>query len=1478
MKSTIQQLISDKTAAYRANYGEMLGDYNREHETIKGYNGRQLLELLQNCDDAHAERVVIAIDPSKRELTISNTGDPFTEKGYRSLFISNLSSKTSRKEFIGNKGLGFRAVIHWSASLEIISNNLSIRFSKNRVKDYFEQLFPADQRENIRAEENLADHVVPLPFLSNPLITEIPPNGYSTVVKITYNDPAKEAIYQQIKEITPELLLFLRHIRQIDFIGFEGKSAIVCDRTPINSNDFNPRYKMTFGTVNWSVFELEAQLPEALSDTNRREPEYFQVKLAVQQELKHSVSALFSFFPTQIQLNQPYILHASFDLDSTRNQINDSEKNRYILQETIALTIQVANYYKTNEGSYLPLRILNHNHSNDALKKYGYYNEITRAIQEENVFPCIDGTYRKLNEVIYLNEEFILLLKELGAERLLPHHIEPLNGIALDDLLMVKDKLKRSITDLENPFEILNKLAALDMTMSQRARFIGIVCHSFPSLKQTRNNGINLLVDDNGSLISWENMAFTPASYGQKLQVPAFARIQFINQELFDLLVLKLNHSLYKQQTPSKSRFIAEQLQDFCLIQSYEPANLANKCIEALQNELKLPNVDKKKVIGELYQALYANFCLNIHDEAMRKPLQVTVPTLNQLSEICQIRDTLLPDAFPSGSKSRELLAGVYSPADYMAHPQVFGVSIEKGETGKVEAFFQWLGVQQFAKYKYLSLKAEEFSDYKKAYRTRNTVEAFEYHLEEIGKIVDTLNLEQLIYWITVDPILIEAFSAQQSYLKFEFQRTFKEKYGTILLEDKFDWYNTIQTVDYNHFLIKELGKINTKKALIDLGATESIEQLTLSEISDLLERMIQVFPDGKSTSGIYKQVLSAFKNVGVLPREISLFADDGDSVKAYPCSQVYFSDKVRLPLKMKKNFPVFSFPLRAGGSEAIKFFRINDLKKLKIELVNPHVQESLTETFTSYFEDVKPFILALRIHPLENDPQKKAQATICKQIQIRLCSDFSYTVNGNHYSSSDFEFIQTEKADYVMKVPLHSTLDQLKTNYHFIDALTEILSASFDVTGEKNEYRTCLRENQSFLKDQFSKDFGEFALTEAMNLLGLADNKFAFWSSIARVMSLEASLFDQGSYLGFIRERLNVDPESYQIDYNDLNSISSIRELVSLLSVLGIEYSSFQQIHHLDVSMKNWHRDRIKRHILGKKPYIKRCVWKALLDGTHEKKVNFLNVIDRAEQCDNFTEAQARKYGHTIDLPLDAIFDEFVNSSFPDFKVNDDANPDEAFTSNLKYFSISEQNQIKSTTQLRSLVYFKSELDEIKHELKNLSEEKEKHEFLQKPTNKPDTPLVITTIDKSQLTAGASKGSATGSGGFSSPYLPSNNDSTDKKELGDKSELIAFNHLLTLDGVFDPYHVSKDNEGLHYDLRYRTEDNAIKYIEVKTFNKDHFFVSIDEFIFGLQNKEHYEIWLVRHPSKIIRIDDFYDNAKYQKEINQYRINLTLTE
>ena len=220
-KQEIEKLIENNLRTYRDNSDRFISDYNRELELTKEYNGRQLLELLQNADDASSNEVLILWDKDNSKLTISNKGEPFETGGIKSLMLANLSTKT-KISYIGNKGLGFRSILNWAEQIKINSNGCIISFSEIIAKDIFENQLELSEEDRLqlRINRNLSKQTVPFPVLAIPAIAE---NGkasnWTTTIEITYRKEYEADIETQLAEIREEILLFLNNIEKITILN-----------------------------------------------------------------------------------------------------------------------------------------------------------------------------------------------------------------------------------------------------------------------------------------------------------------------------------------------------------------------------------------------------------------------------------------------------------------------------------------------------------------------------------------------------------------------------------------------------------------------------------------------------------------------------------------------------------------------------------------------------------------------------------------------------------------------------------------------------------------------------------------------------------------------------------------------------------------------------------------------------------------------------------------------------------------------------------------------------------------------------------------------------------------------------------------------------------------------------------------------------------------------------------------------------------
>ncbi|MEE2030443.1 hypothetical protein DIKCMJMK_04363 [Shewanella oneidensis] len=534
IKEGIVAEITRRKEVYKKSPADMVSAFNREIETEKEYNGRQLLELLQNADDENSEEVYIELDTERAVLSINNRGincSSFSADGVRSLMISNLSTKLSKK-YIGNKGLGFRSIISWSKHISIRSNDLKLDFSNEVVNEIFNELFSLEERAAIRKAQNLPDSVCPIPFLSVPKISDNNNQDWNTSIEIHYKVGFLSDIKKQIGELKNEILLFLNSIKTLTVI-IDGE----CVKS-INKEELSKK---------WDVFERKGSIPDELWDKENVE-EFFDLKIALQDNLSCDIREVFAYFPTKLVVDFPFVIHGTFELNSSRNEINDSVKNRFILKELVNLIIDTAKSLTEGNISYKAIELLSYNSPNNILMELGFYDAIDEAISSLEVFPCVDGTYRKKSDVIFIDAlaNFVCSInQELIFENLL---------IPLDGTVNLSNFNLNGIVDTEK----LKVLSENIDDIEDRASMIHMIYHTFKHEEK-----LEFLIDSSGSLISLDDEVYTPSSVD--ISIPDYVSIKFIHSDLFELLIKK-----FEIDSNEKARELQRTLRLITNIQQYQ--------------------------------------------------------------------------------------------------------------------------------------------------------------------------------------------------------------------------------------------------------------------------------------------------------------------------------------------------------------------------------------------------------------------------------------------------------------------------------------------------------------------------------------------------------------------------------------------------------------------------------------------------------------------------------------------------------------------------------------------------------------------------------------------------------------------------------------------------------------------------------------------------------------------------------------------
>jgi hypothetical protein len=249
-----------------------------------------------------------------------------------------------------------RSILNWAEQIDIKSNNCIISFSEKIATDVFDnQLSLSDEnKKQIRTERNLSDTAVPFPVLAIPIVKEESAKSHwATSIEITYRKNFEEDIESQLAELSEEILLFLNNIRRIvvqtDTSSFElsseKKTNVQFDYITIKSKD-------------WKVFTREDVLPEEYQDSSKNERQLFNLRVAFQNDLSDDYHKLFAYFPTQIPIALPCIIHGTFELNSSRNHLNDSKRNEYILTQLVQLLKDCSIYLTTLNVGWNPLKLV----------------------------------------------------------------------------------------------------------------------------------------------------------------------------------------------------------------------------------------------------------------------------------------------------------------------------------------------------------------------------------------------------------------------------------------------------------------------------------------------------------------------------------------------------------------------------------------------------------------------------------------------------------------------------------------------------------------------------------------------------------------------------------------------------------------------------------------------------------------------------------------------------------------------------------------------------------------------------------------------------------------------------------------------------------------------------------------------------------------------------------------------------------------
>ena len=732
-KDYIDELIRNETIVDSIFY-KMTGQYSEEKKITSEYSGRELYEMLQNAHDAGIKaefRNKVLIELTDNTLIIANTGKFFPPWGIESLCTPGYSEKKperkSERSLIGYMGRGFRSILNWASNIAIVSNKLSIGFSREHSEKVGRALYENQPENWQRLEAHIegADKF-PIATLAIPiwldvnncsdpifaaLIQQIDTykKHFDTVIGFTFKDALKtrSSIESEIKNLTKEVMLFINNIKELEIKSqsrkvlwtSEGNKEELC----ITEDGIPSK---------WRLKRCQGELPPQLQSDPRNKLEY-DIKIAVPEDGK-AHDRLFSHFPTEVNFPFPIFAHATFELDPSRKHLaSKSPQNEYICEKLAKAMTEVAEESIDASSPWKALSIIMpQGPVGQDLEALGFPKYLLEYAAKKNIFPVRDGQFYDAQKAVSLcefNQDINDVLKDKPFHDLC---LGPSDPIIKGYLIMAK-AIGLGFKSIGNDDLInrMNRISATSLSLSKRARLI----HSYISV--IRNFSVSLdnnekafpysgsytpklLVNENNQLIATNNSVYLDFDFSEYLH--SSKKAQFLSPDLAKELITLFNIT---DDLLLASHKLAQQLECFGVqIAGTSPD------FWKLIYESALSASEEKQGFGPLraIQLLHSYYPAFIKFNIFTKPddLRISMPT--RTDTFAESNTLYFGKEYKNGYLN-EYLLGSIAPEQFIAPPDQLGFEEIPVD---LESFLEWTGVSKYPKDSTMSERTGAYKDY----------------------------------------------------------------------------------------------------------------------------------------------------------------------------------------------------------------------------------------------------------------------------------------------------------------------------------------------------------------------------------------------------------------------------------------------------------------------------------------------------------------------------------------------------------------------------------------------------------------------------------------------------------------------------------------------------------------------------------------------------------------------------------------------
>lgn len=1349
----IKEILDKRRKTYNGDPLYILQDYKTEIEKIEEYNGRQLLEMLQNADDEAItnKEKVCHIKLSDNHLIIANNGKKFSKAGIESLLYSNLSPKIKEQNKVGQKGLGFRSILSWANKVTIKSYDFAVEFSKNNAVEFLKILISKNPEIREILSEKEKDEKYPIAILRCPKIIEkIPTNltEFDTYIIIELKDDKFEDVQKQIiDEINKEVLLFLNNLEKI-IIDSPDKKEII-----IKSIDEDITFIKTLTFENEIIEKKEWKIK---CKKGKHRNKNYELKVAWNINLDDNIKRIYSYFKTKVKFPFPALIHGTFELSSNRNElINDTfGHNRFLIDELIQLLIDTALEISNDEISYKSLELLSF-YDNESIDTFFEENDFAEKLKEKiknnRLFPSICKTYISYKDKpVFSKNDYASILPPEKFKNLL--------------LFTDKEKVIKTINWLEiysynqeYLFKTISEISSL-FNIEKRAKLIRFLILDYGNIEVEKEKLPNIFIDQNDKIIPANSEIYLPPT-GEKIEIPVKLNLKIIHPDLFNRL---------KQLYGSQNAEVIENELKYFKIKVYRFGNIFQRIISDFNNKLKTQTKNRRILIKELHSHLYDLFVSNKDKEIdITIPSNISIPVLSKNNGETKINNVYLGKEYEN--KLCEILFS-FDRSKLVGSPNILGINNKEN----IKEFLLWLGVAEFPIRKIVSINNSKYKEYVLTHFPYKTEKIYGIQFKSYQHLKDELNrtneikvetivdiesilehnsIENIIYWIKRDSSLFDNLNSGfetnnesditldlkrkqyyahiqykniKSYIFWQFYtikwlttktRTIVEPSMCCLsktINEEFSPVIEIPEINYDHKLFKEdkLKKDDVDFYLSKIGVNKDISSFPTDTIYNMLLNLPELEKESNKAKLIYQEIIENLdeKDIDKKSEKYKEFFENGEvfckknnEFFYKPISDVFYIEDKTFGEDIINQFYTIEIERRKGAKKVKNIFCVKSLDKLEFILREKPVLHSLNDIFQNEIEELKPYIYAFRI---AKDKDGKELNWI-KNSRINLCVSIKSQYKHNEitiaFKLNPYEFIYIEKKNEIYLLINNSSnyknFIDLQVDYKFSDVIAEIFSSIVKVDYHREAFSRIFEaktDKRNYIIKNALDDKNLEKLKDSKIRLNIVDSpKIQFWFNIlsAKNIPFKFKKYNDTDFEKLIQDSLDININDYNIFYEDYNDINNYPIIVELFKNINIDISDYNTNSTIELNIRPYFSQLIKNLQIDFQKEFDQILYNDYKNESLSIKETF---IDKQNEFENYEEYIIN---NSIKVDFQQLFLETIKSNFNVDLTKTDSNIsldlDMIYKENLKILKSKQKLNINILTKIinsnryNSLIYF---------------------------------------------------------------------------------------------------------------------------------------------------------------------------------------------